>query len=161
MTRWLPSPFTSLTLFAIWLLLNQSLSPAQLLGGAVFGLLGPLALRQLDLPPLSVRRPLSVIRLLGAFIADMVRSNFRVASNILRNDPARRSGFVEIPLQMRSPYGLALLACMLTAAPGTIWVSYDTRTGVLVIHVLDLHDDDDWGQIIKRRYEGLLMEIFE
>jgi multicomponent K+:H+ antiporter subunit E len=68
---------------------------------------------------------------------------------------------VRLPLTVRSPYSLAALACIITAAPGTSWVAYNPETNVLVIHVLDLNDDDDWGEIIKTRYERLLTEIFE
>ena len=71
------------------------------------------------------------------------------------------SGFVNIPLQMRNRYGLAALATIITAAPGTYWAAYDTRSGVLTIHVLDLVDESHWLKTIKWRYEGLLMEIFE
>ena len=53
------------------------------------------------------------------------------------------------------------LAIILTATPGTIWVNYNPASGVLVLHVLDLIDDQDWAKIVKQRYERLLMEIFE
>ena len=31
----------------------------------------------------------------------------------------------------------------------------------VLIHVLDLVDEEKWRQLIKERYEALLMEIFE
>jgi multicomponent K+:H+ antiporter subunit E len=161
MTRWLPHPVASLVLMAIWLLLNQSASHGQALLGAAFGLLGPLLYRQLDIPSARLRRPVAAARLAAAFVADVLRSNLNVARVILRGDPAHRPGFVHIPLRLRSPYGLAALACIITATPGTSWVSYDPASGGLLIHVLDLSDDDDWGKIIQERYERLLMEIFE
>jgi multicomponent K+:H+ antiporter subunit E len=161
MSRWLPSPLVSLGLLALWLLLNQSLSPGHLLLGGMLGLLGPLMLRRLDVAPLKLRRPAAIPRLLGVFIADMVRSNFAVARVILFDHADRRPGFVRIPLRLRSRYGLAALACIITATPGTSWVSYDPATGMLVIHVLDLSEGDDWSALIERRYVGLLVEIFE
>ncbi|WP_332684163.1 Na+/H+ antiporter subunit E [Bosea sp. (in: a-proteobacteria)] len=161
MSRWLPSPATSLGLLALWLLLNQSVSPGHLLLGAILGLLGPLILRRLEAPPLKLARPDAILRLLCAFGADMVRSNLKVARTILRDDPGRTPGFTRIPLRLRSPYGLAALACIITATPGTSWVSYDPATGILVIHVLDLSEGDDWSALIGWRYERLLLEIFE
>ncbi|TDR89598.1 Na+/H+ antiporter subunit E [Enterovirga rhinocerotis] len=160
MTRWLPSPLASATLIAIWLLLNQSVSPGQLLLGALFGFVGPLLLRRLDVPPPRMRRPGAVLRLAGLVIVDIVRSNINVARLILRPE-GRRPGFVPIPLKLRAPLGLATLACVITAAPGTAWVSYDPGDGTVVIHVLNIGEDEDWAAIIKGRYEGLLMEIFE
>ena len=54
-----------------------------------------------------------------------------------------------------------MLACIITSTPGTIWVNYDTVRGVLLIHVLDLVDEEGWTRTIKDRYERLLLEIFE
>lgn len=161
MSRWLPSPLATLGLLALWLLLNQSASPGHLLLGGILGLLGPLMLRRLEVPPLKLRRPGAILRLLGSFITDMVRSNIAVARTILLNRAGRTAGFVRVPLRLRSPYGLATLACIITATPGTSWVSYDPATGMLVIHVLDLSEGDDWAALIERRYAGLLVEIFE
>lgn len=161
MSRWLPSPPTTLGLLALWLLLNQSVSPGHILLGSILGLLGPFLLKLLDVPPLKLRRPGAILRLLGVFVADMIRSNIAVARVILANHPGRKNGFVRIPVRLRSRYGLAALACLITATPGTSWVSYDPATGMLVIHVLDLTEGDDWSALIERRYVGLLVEIFE
>ncbi|CAH1652675.1 putative K(+)/H(+) antiporter subunit E [Hyphomicrobiales bacterium] len=161
MRRVLPYPLISLLLLVMWLILNQSVSPGQFLLGGICALLGPLVLTRLDVPPLSVRRPWAMLRLFGRTLVDIVRSNLNVVRIIVNPKPTRRPGFVAIPLAMRSPYGFAALACILTATPGTAWVSLDPADGTLVIHVLNLYDDDDWSAIIKNRYEGLLMEIFE
>ena len=74
---------------------------------------------------------------------------------------ARRSGVVRVPLAMRSPHGLAALACILTATPGTVWVDYDSTDGTMLLHVLDLIDEDAWVRIVKDRWERRLMDIFE
>ncbi len=49
-----------------------------------------------------------------------------------------------IPLDLRDPFGLTVLSIVLTATPGTLWVQYDSDTGRLLLHVLDLTDGDDW-----------------
>ncbi|MFC7544175.1 Na+/H+ antiporter subunit E [Siccirubricoccus deserti] len=66
-----------------------------------------------------------------------------------------------IPLDMRNPYGLAALACIVTATPGTVWVEYDSTRSTMLLHVLDLIDEAQWRQIIKDHYERPLMEVFE
>ena len=38
---------------------------------------------------------------------------------------------------------------------------FDARRHRILIHVLDLIDEDEWIALIKNRYERLLMEIFE
>ncbi len=72
----------------------------------------------------------------------------------------RRSAFVEIPLRLRDPVPLALLAMILTATPGTAWLEYDPETGVLLVHVFDRIDDETWRTLIRDRYEALLLEAF-
>jgi len=162
MRRILPFPLLSLGLWAMWLLLNQSLSPGHLILGAVLGVAGPLAMRALELPPALFRRPVAITKLFFLVIDDIVRSNNAVARIIL--SPGLRgatSGFVDIPLELRSPYGLTLLAIIITSTPGTLWADYDAQSGVMKLHVLDLIDESAWAARIKQRYEALLLEIFE
>jgi multicomponent K+:H+ antiporter subunit E len=94
---------------------------------------------------------------------DIVRSNIAVAWLILTGgrNGLRRSNFIEIPLELRSQGALAILAIILTATPGTAWLEYKPDTGTLLLHVFDLVDEATWRDLIKNRYEALLLEIFE
>lgn len=162
MKRWLPHPLVSLGLALIWLVLNQSLAPAQVLAAVIVGFAGGKLLARLQMPPTRFRRPRAILLLTGRVLWDILRSNLAVASIILV--PGSRhahSAFVRIPLKMRSPYGLATLGCIITAAPGTCWVDYDSASGMLLIHVLDMVDERQWVRTVQSRYEVLLMEIFE
>lgn len=162
MTRLLPFPLLSLALMLMWLLLNQSIAPVHLVAGALLGFFGPLAMVSLELPRAKVRRPLAILRLLGLAFDDIVRSNNAVARIILRpGHPRQTSGFVDIPLDLRDRYGLTVLAIIITSTPGTLWSNYDSTSGVMTLHVLDLIDESTWVERIKQRYESLLMEIFE
>jgi multicomponent K+:H+ antiporter subunit E len=162
MMRWVPYPILSLSLFAMWLLLNQSLTAGQLMLGAGFAFAGALALSALEPPRLRLRRPRAILTLLLLVLADIVRSNIAVSRIILGSRPSSQtSGFLDIPLELRAPYGLAVLAIIITSTPGTIWVHFDSAKGLLTIHVLDLIDEDAWIATIKQRYERRLMEIFE
>lgn len=150
-------------LLAMWLLMNQTLAPGQILLGAL--LATALAWSSLALRPVKPRvRNLHLVPLLvGLVLVDIVRSNVGVARIVLGLVHGRnvRSGFVEIPLQMRDPHGLAFLAAIVTSTPGTVWVDWSSDTGVLTLHVLDLRDPSVWIDWIKNRYEGLLVRIFE
>ena len=146
----------------MWLLLNQTLSIAHLVLGSILALVGSLAMAALDLPPRRVRRPGAVMRLALLVLVDIIRSNVAVARIILSPDRRdRHSGFVSIPLDLRDSYALAVLACIITSTPGTIWVDFNSSNRVLLIHVLDLIDEGAWVRTIKNRYERLLLEIFE
>src|SRR5687768_14988334 len=130
----LPYPIVSLALLVLWLLLNQSLSPAHLALGTCLAIGGGLTLKALDPIRALSRRPMSLVILGWLVFLDIVRSNIAVARIIFGVRLATiTSGFVEIPLQLRASHGLAALAIIITATPGTIWVDYDSPTGVLTI----------------------------
>jgi multicomponent K+:H+ antiporter subunit E len=162
MTRWLPFPRLTAVLLLAWLLLNESLTPGALLLAVLMASGAACALTALDLPSTAVRRPLAALRLALDVMLEIVRSNYAVAGIILNpRARARTSGFVRIPLDMRNPYGLATLACIITATPGTIWVEYDAVNSAVLLHVLDLVDEEQWVRTVKDRYERRLMEIFQ
>lgn len=161
MTRLLPFPLMTLILLALWLLLNQSLSPGHVLLGGIVGLVGGWALARLEPPKARLRRPGAICRLAALVLMDILRSNIAVALIIIGLERRRlTSGFVEIPLELRNPYGLAALAVIITSTPGTLWVDFDPESGTLTIHVLDLIDETEWIRTIKGRYEQQLLEIF-
>jgi multicomponent K+:H+ antiporter subunit E len=158
----LPYPIASGCFLAFWVMLNQSLSLGHLILGTGAGLVGGWALAALEQPTASPRRLVKMVRLAGRVFADIVRSNIAVTRIVLGFERrGRKSGFVDIPLELRDPYGLATLACIITSTPGTLWVSFDAANGVLTIHVLDLVDRAEWVRTIKERYERPLLEIFE
>ena len=162
MSRWLPYPLLAAALLAMWLLLNESVAPGAIVLGGVLALGASRALGALGPPRARFRRPRTALRLALVVLVEIVRSNKAVAGIILRpGTRGRTSGFVRIPLDMRDPYGLAALACIVTATPGTLWVEYDSARGTMLLHVLDLVDEETWVRTIKDRYERRLMEIFE
>jgi multicomponent K+:H+ antiporter subunit E len=157
------SPVLVLAITALWLLLNQTLAPAQiLLGlGVAFGMAwAASALRPLQA---RLRRFDVAASLVLVVVMDIVRSNLAVARLVLglASPQEVRSGFVQVPLDLRDPHGLAALAVIVTATPGTVWAGLSPQGDTLTLHVLDLQDDDEWIQLIKQRYERRLMRIFE
>ena len=147
-------------LFFMWLLLNDSLS----LGHMALGLLLAAALswssRVLRPARARIHKPHLAFVLLWLVFVDVLRSNLRVARIVLGLRRAQ-SGFVKIPLALTDSHGLAVLATIVTATPGTVWADYDAAARVLTLHVLDLTSEQEWIDWIKNRYERLLMEIFE
>ena len=157
------SPVLVVALTAVWLLLNQSLAPGQVLLG--FALSVVLAWFGAELRPVraSLHRLDQAASLFFVVFWDIVRSNFAVARIVLGLVRKREicSGFLEIPLDLRDDHGLAVLACIVTSTPGTVWAGLSADRATLTLHVLDLWDEQAWIRTIKQRYERRLMEIFE
>lgn len=162
MSRLYPHPIMSLVLLVIWLMLWQSLSPLQIIMGLVLATLLPQSLVLLDEAPSKAKKPLVIVRLFFTVLYDIAVSNLNVARVVLAGrESSIPTGFVNIPLELRDRYGLAVLATIITATPGTFWAAYNRRTNVLIIHVFELIDEETSRQTIKNRYEAPLREIFE
>jgi multicomponent K+:H+ antiporter subunit E len=149
-------------LVVIWLLLSQTWSLAQLLLGILLATV--LAIVSTALRPVPRLRHLHEAGWLAVLVlGDIIRSNFAVARIVLglTRGPEVTSAFIKVPLQLRDPYGLAVLAAIVTSTPGTVWVDFNAASQTLTIHVLDMKDEQEWIDWIKNRYERLLLRIFE
>jgi multicomponent K+:H+ antiporter subunit E len=157
------SPLMVLALTALWLMLNQSLAPGDIVLGAVLAI--ALAGSASRLRPLraNLQRLDRAALLALVVLVDIVRSSLSVGGIVLGlvSRRAIRSDFLQIPLDLRNPHGLAALAIIVTSTPGTVWVGLSPAGDTLTLHVLDLHDEAELIQLIKDRYERPLMRIFE
>jgi multicomponent K+:H+ antiporter subunit E len=159
MRRLLPFPLLWLSLLAMWVLLVGNLSAAQLLLGALVAGAATWAVVPLEPPKPRIRRIGAIVRLAGVVLADIVLSNLAVMRLIASGRPPR-SAFVTIPLDLKDPNGLAVLACIVTATPGSAWIQHDSLLANVTIHVLDTPDEAAWGAALKHNYERRLLEIF-
>jgi len=157
----LPHPLLALGLFASWLVLSGPISAGDVAVALIAALAIPQVMRRLEPDRSDIRSPSAILWLAGYVAVDVIRSNYAVATIIMgRRKRQRVSGFIHVPLDLRNRYGLAVLAIILTSTPGTLWVQYDRPTGRLLLHVLDLTEEQEWIDLIKGRYERLLLEIF-
>lgn len=160
MRRLLPHPVLAAMLVALWLVLAGA-SPGNLLLGLLVALAGTHTLARLELEVRPVRRWDKVLQLCAITAWDILLSNISVARLILTGGHnGRHSGFAEIRLRLTARAGLSWLAVIVTATPGTAWVAYDPEDGVLLLHVFDLKDPEEWRATIRDRYEALLLEIY-
>ena len=164
-----PAPLASATLFAVWLMLNQSASPGNLVLAALFALALPQVLRAFSVDPPRLRRPAVAARLALRVLSDIVVANLEVALRILGPEARLKSRFVRVPLSIRDPHGRVALAGIVTLTPGTLSADIVGDLGGdpssdrahLLVHALDVADERELVESIKRRYEAPLMEIFE
>ncbi len=160
--RIFPHPLLAAALFVLWLLLTQSVGPATLLMAALVAVAGPLLTASLRPAPVRIRRPGVVLKLLGTVFVDAMRSNLHTARLLLtRRARDIPSDFVHVPLDLRDPNALAVLAMITCVTPGTAWAELALDRSVLLLHVFDAHDPVGLVADIKQRYERPLMEIFE
>jgi multicomponent K+:H+ antiporter subunit E len=156
-------PVFAIVLLLMWLLLNSTLSVGHIVLGAIVSVAVLVAAYPLRPLQPKMRNGSVLLKLLADVFVDVLRSNIGVARVVLGFTGGRKvhSGFIDIPLDMRDPHGLATLAMIITCTPGTVWVEHSQEKSALTIHVLDLLDESVWVHKIKTRYEQPLMRVFE
>ena len=162
MKRLLPAPLLSLALVVMWLVLNRSLSPGQIILAFIFGFAMPVLFAPLRPARPRIRHPLVVAHLILVVGYDVLLSNLEVLWGVLRarqRPPASR--FVVIPLDLRDPSALAALSTITTVVPGTVWCELARDGSSVMLHVWDTTDEDAFIAHYKERYEAPLLKIFE
>lgn len=158
---WLPHPALSALLAAVWLLLQQSVAPAQLIAAAVFGLVVPKVVHGFIGPATHPRSPVTIVRFTLRVLRDIVVSNIAVARIVLNPAAEPRPAWVEVPLDTAHPTAITLLATIITMTPGTVSCVVDDHEGRILVHALDCDDAPAMAAQIKQRYERPLRRIFE
>lgn len=159
--RYLPHPLLSLLLAMVWLLLQQSLAPAQWLVALCIGVGLPLWLPNWTGAWPWPRRWRTVIRLAWVVLGDVLRSNISVAWLVLNPWSRPQPAWLHVPLDTRHPTAVMLLATIITTTPGTLSCVVDEQAGSIWVHALDCSDAAAMVTEIKLRYERPLKEIFE
>lgn len=157
---WLDHPALSVLLAVVWLLLQGSAGLPQLLSALVFALLLPRLLRGLLGPAARLRRPGLALRLTMVVLWDIVVSNLSVAKLVLSPSADPRPAWVPVPLELRHPGAITLLASIITMTPGTVSCVVDENARQILVHALDCEDGAALVAQIKARYEQPLLEIF-
>ena len=160
--RIFPHPLLSLVLAVVWVLLVNDFS----VGNFVFGLILGIAIAKITSPywpgrP-KIRNPLAIIEYGLVVLWDIVVSNVQVAYLVLfRRSESLRSRFITIPLDLKSPEAIAVLAGTITMTPCIVSADLSADGHSLLVHCLETDDPEDTVASIKSRYESRLMRIFE
>lgn len=156
----LPHPILSLTLWAIWLLLNNSFEKTDIVFGFILGLLIPLASARFWEEKVCMKKPLTLIKLIFVVAYDILASNIIVAYLVLSPNSKLKPSFLIVDLDIQSPLGISLLANTISLAPGTLTCDVTQDRKQLILHTLHTDNVEQAIADIKRRYEKPLMEIF-
>jgi multicomponent K+:H+ antiporter subunit E len=160
--RLFPHPWLSLTIAGVWVLLVSQAKLGTLVMAAILGLVIPLVTAAWwpGRPRLRSARAFAGYCLLVLW--DILVANVQVARIILFMPADRiRSAWVTVPLDLRAPEAVALLAGTITMTPGTLTADISADGRALLIHSLHAPDPDAVRDDIKARYEARLKEIFE
>ncbi|WP_417499599.1 Na+/H+ antiporter subunit E [Methylophaga sp.] len=155
-----PHPFLTLALWAIWLLLNNTLSAGHMILGGLLAIFIPWFSAGFWEERVMVRRPWLLIKFFSSVLWQIVIANIHVARLILMSSDKLRPGFVEIPLDLTSPLAISILANTISLTPGTVTCDLSKDQKKLLIHSLHIDDAQTTIDEIKQLFEKPLKEIF-
>lgn len=160
--RILPHPLLTLLLTVVWQMLVNEVTTGSLVLGLLFGIVIPILTSPYWPDRPKLRRPLKFLAFALIVLWDICVANLVVARIILFQRNARmRSAWVTVPLDLRSPEAITVLAGTITMTPGTVSSDISACGRALLVHCLDAPDPDAVRDQIKHRYERRLKEIFE
>lgn len=161
MHRLVPSPFASVITLVVWLLLNNSLAPAQIVLGLALAVMLPRVTAPFRIAGTRLKRPIALLDLAAVFAWDLVVANLEVAVLVLGPRHRLRPRLVEVPLQVSSPLAVSTLAGIISLTPGTVSVEVSADCRTLTVHGLRVLDQAAAAALMKHRYERRLLEVFE
>jgi len=149
----------------MWLLLTWSLDSQDLVAGLIVCLLLAFVLGSIygdeKIRPFHIGRWLWFLLYVPYFLFYCVKANLDVAYRVLHPDVPVRPGIVKVTTSLKSDIAKSFLANSITLTPGTLTV--DIIGPDFYVHWINISEDDPQRQteIIVRRFERILSEIFE
>lgn len=159
--RWVPHPLLSVVLVIVWMLLQNDFSMGALVLGALLGVVIPIVTSGFwpARPPIRAYGRAIGFTLLVMY--DVFVANVAVAKLVLfRSARSLRPCWISIPLELKSPEAISLLAGTITMTPGTVSCDLSADGRFLLVHCLDAPEPDVVVRDIKTRYEARLRRIF-
>jgi multicomponent Na+:H+ antiporter subunit E len=149
----------NIILALIWVSLSGHFTAINLLIGFVLGYL-ILAYALRDLPAFAnyggkVPR---FVRFVGFFIKELVKSNLRVAHDVLTPAHHMRPAVIAFPLIAQSDGEITILANLISLTPGTLSLDVSSDRKVLYIHVMYFDDEAEVHASI-RYLESRMLEL--
>jgi multicomponent K+:H+ antiporter subunit E len=157
----LPHPLLTLILTIVWMLLQNELSAGMLVFGFILGIIIPwgTSVWWPDTP--KGFRPGKMISYSMIVIWDIIVANIEVAWIVISVPTSKlKPEWIVVPLTLREPEAITMLAGTITLTPGTVSADLSDEGHSLLVHVLHTDDPDAVRDDIKTRYEARLLEIF-
>ncbi len=156
-----PHPVLTLILTVVWTLLQNEISAGMVVFGIILGVIIPWATSAWwpDRP-----RGFHLGKMLSYTLIvmwDIIVANIQVAWIVLTVPNSKlRPAWVVVPLDLRQPEAISILAGTITLTPGTVSADLSDAGHSLLVHALHTDDPDAVRDEIKQRYEARLKEIF-
>ncbi len=149
----------NIVLALIWVAVSGNFSGSNLLVGFVLGyvILG-LTLREVPAFSGYLRRVPKIILFAGYFLRELIKSNLRVAYDVVTPTDYMRPAVIAVPLAARTDGEITIVANLISLTPGTLSLDVSSDRRTLYIHVMYLDDRAETERQIKE-FEARVLEL--
>jgi multicomponent Na+:H+ antiporter subunit E len=134
---------TLIWLTAVWVMLWESLTWANTLGGVVVAAVVAAMVPSHRVETRVGFRPLPALKLLGYFLWKLVEASAKLSWEIFTPRNRINAAVISVPLTSRVPGIVTGVANMVSLTPGTVTVDIDEETMTLFMHVLHLRSVEE------------------
>ncbi len=153
-TLWL-----NLTLMALWVASTGVFSYANSALGFLVGFVVLWWLQPLLGPTAYFRKLPLALWFGGLFLWELLKSNLRVAWDVITPSRFRKPGIVAVPLDAKSDLEIAVLANLITLTPGSLCLDVSEDRCTLYVHAMFVDDPDETRREIKQRFEHWILAL--
>ncbi|WP_290652773.1 Na+/H+ antiporter subunit E [Aquisalimonas sp.] len=127
----------------VWVALSGNFTGSGFLAGFIFGYLVLAFVSRMsgDMTGYTRKIP-QVIGFTLFYLWELIRSNMRVAYEVLTPTHYMRPGVIGLPLMTQSDAAVTLLANLISMTPGTLSIDVSNDNRMLYIHAMHIDDED-------------------
>ena len=100
-----------------------------------------------------------VIRFIMFFFREVIKSNIRVAMEVLTPGQKMKPGIVAIELSAKTDLEITMFANLITLTPGTLSLDVSDDKRVLYVHAMFIDDVAKFKRNLKQELEKRLLEV--
>jgi len=149
----------NLLLALVWVAMAGHFDLANFALGFVFGYVVLLLLQRVLGRSSYFAKSILLVRFAGFYALEVIRSNLRVAFDVVTPALRARPGIVAVPLDARTDAEITLLANLITMTPGTLSVDVADDRSVIYVHAMFVDDPEAFAHEIKHDLERRVLEL--
>ncbi|WP_047986359.1 Na+/H+ antiporter subunit E [Ornithinibacillus californiensis] len=149
----------NLIIAIMWMFLSESYTFASFIAGYIWGILLVLLLNRFIPGRFYGIRIVKIFKLILLFVKELLLSNLSILKLVYTPKPEIEPGIFALPLEVKSNWGITLLAHLISLTPGTLSVAVSDKNDVLYIHAMDIDEVDKSVKEIKDSFEKAILEV--
>jgi multicomponent Na+:H+ antiporter subunit E len=149
----------NLLLAIVWAFATGQLSVGNFFIGFIIGYFVLLFIQDSDTRPPYFLRVARVLQFAVFYLNQLLKSNLRLAHDVITPTHYMRPGVIAVPLDVRTDAEITLLANLITLTPGTLSLELSDDRHTLYVHIMYI--DSDAEQARREIKDGLERRVLE